>query len=372
MLDLASGLSTRGWEPVIACNARTVADEAAALQIRTVIIGTSERAGPLPRRRDVAAFRAIIAEVAPDVVHVNSAPSFSAVAVSGMLARVPVLVHQHILDDEFSRLYSLMHQAAAIVTISDVACAAVARDGYPAHRLHRIPNGVQLRTTGANISVRALIGAAPQEPVVVSVGSLIHRKGHDRTLAALAIALERVPALHLALIGSGPEESALRDVANTLGVAKHVHFLGQRSDIQDLLRTADLFVTGAREEVQPLSVIEAMLCGLPVIASDITAHTEMVEANVTGLLIDADDPRQFGHAVANAAMDAVWRSAARERLIASAPERYSFDRYLERFSNLYTALLSVPRHRYGFPRALRWMPGYTTWLKGAAGRRLTP
>jgi hypothetical protein len=370
MLGLAAGIMARGWESIIACNASAVLDEATTLGVPTISIEPPQRSMPWPRWNEVKDWRAILRELRPDIVHLNSVLSLPPLLVCGMLERLPVIVHQHILDDQFSRLYSLMHQASAIVTINETAHVALEDDGYPRERLHRIPNGVQVRARSSDVSVRALTRADDGDTVMASVGSLIHRKGHDRTIAAFALALQQTPTLHLALIGSGSEEPALRELAAALGVASRVHFLGQRSDVQNLLWTADFFVTGAREEVQPLSVIEAMLCGQPVVASNIPAHTEMVEQERMGLLVDADDARQFASAMVRAATDREWRSVASQTVATVSRERYSFDAYVDRFLSLYGTLMQAPRRRYAFPDALTWMPPYGAWVKRSARRRL--
>lgn len=370
MLDLAAALIERGDQSTVVCNAPTVADAARALGARSHIVPAPSRPGPLPGRAELRAWRRIIRDVAPDVIHVNDLAYFPPILVAAIMARTPVLVHQHLQEKEFSRLYSFLHQASAIVTISEEAYRAVLADGYPAERLHRIPNGVRVQPGTSNASARTLTGAGPDDIVAISVGSLIVRKGFDRVIAGLRAARDGGSPLQLAIVGNGVELAELTSLAARLGVERFVHFLGERSDVQALMRTADLFVTGARGEVQPLTVIEAMLSGLPVVASDIRPHVEMVDHGETGILVDADDPVAFGRALGRVAGDHAWRQAARHRLAEITPARYGFDRYIERFMALYRTLASGGRSQYGFPRALRRVPGYGHWLRRVARQRL--
>jgi len=221
------------------------------------------------------------------------------------------------------------------------------------------------------VDIRELVHAQPGEAVAISVASLIPRKGHDLTLRALRHATTQLGArVQLVVVGSGSEESALGDLAHSLDVHDRVHFLGERGDVQALLRNADFFVAASHEEVQPLSVIEAMLCGLSVVASAIPAHVEMVESAGSGVLVDASDASIFGAAIADVAARSAELREARGRLSARALERYSFSRYVERFVNLYHVLAQTPQREYGFLRGLRRIPAYPEWAANALRRRL--
>lgn len=370
MLDLAAALPAYGWQVSVVCTADAVLEEARALGIPAERLSPSLRRGVIPGRDELRLWRSVLLDKRPSVVHVNDTHFLPPLIACALYMRVPLLVHQHILADAFSRLYSLMHQASAIVTISREAEAAVANDGYPRARLHRIPNGVPVRALGAPVDIRHLIGASERDIVAVSVGSLIERKGHDRSLRGLRQALDRGVPLRLAIVGSGPALSALTSLSDELGLSDRVHFLGERADVQALLQNADCFVTAAHQEVQPLSVIEALLCGLPVIASDIAAHREMVDPDAGGLLVDAADATAFGQAIVTVARKRAELHQRRTQVAQQAAERYSFSRYVERFAQLYQSLAQVPRREYGFLRGVRRIPAYAAWLSAAVRRRL--
>ncbi len=370
MIDLADGVRRHGIEPVVACNAEAVHAAVEDLGITSMLISEPHRSSPLPGRREIGEWRALIGKVAPDLVHANSTHSLPPLLACGMLSKIPVVLHQHILDDQFSRVYSLMHQATAIVTISEEATLAVAADGYPAERLHRIPNGVTLRTDDETVDVHDLIGVPSNEFIAMSVGSLIHRKGHDRVIKGFASALARQADMHLVIVGSGTDEDLLRQLATSLGISGNVHFLGERHDVQALLRSASCYVTGAREEVQPLSVIEAMLSTLPIVASSIPAHVEMIDEEAGGLLVEADNAEEFADALVRVAGDSAWVSTTRSYLARVAPEQFSFDSFVSRFAELYSKLAAAPKQEYGFPRALRGIPAYAHWMRRATRTRV--
>jgi glycosyltransferase involved in cell wall biosynthesis len=215
-----------------------------------------------------------------------------------------------------------------------------------------------------------LLNAQIGDIVGISVGSLISRKGHDQTIAALQRVPKTSARLHIAIVGSGPEEDTLRMMAHQAGVDDRLHWLGQRDDVQSLVAGADFFLTAAKEEVQPLSVIEAMLLRKPIVASAIPAHAEMVSQNQDGLLADATDPDRFAAAILHAATDVEWRRRTSAHLAMTAADRYGFDQFMMGFTDLYSFLIAQPEHEFAIPRALRWMPGYRRWLGSMLRARL--
>lgn len=151
-----------------------------------------------------------------------------------------------------------------------------------AHKVVYIPNGVA-----------AALADAPAEPrpasrfAVVYVGSLIERKGVDLLVRAwAALSPGEHPGWTLILVGSGPEESTLRALAESLGVAGQVRFTGSVSpdDVGRHYWQADAFVLPSRSEGMPSVLLEAMASGLPVVATRIDGVEELVTAEREGLL----------------------------------------------------------------------------------------
>ena len=137
----------------------------------------------------------------------------------------------------------------------------------------------------------------PQDrPLIGAMGRLTEQKGLDDLLQALALVVPYVPA-HLVIVGAGPLETALKQQAQALGVAGYVHFLGQRSDAQAILRQLDLFVSASRWEGFPTVILEAMSQAIPVIATDIPGSNELVINGQTGILTPVGTPQQLANAI---------------------------------------------------------------------------
>ena len=142
-------------------------------------------------------------------------------------------------------------------------------------------------------ALRARFGlpAAGSALVVGTVARTVWEKGYRELLTALASLPPHIGGVpvHLAAAGGGADLDAIRDTASALGVADRVHFVGERSDIPEFLRTLDLFVLPSYREGLPTALLEAMASGLPVVASAIRGSREVLDHDRNGVLVPARD-----------------------------------------------------------------------------------
>jgi len=132
-----------------------------------------------------------------------------------------------------------------------------------------------------------------RDQVVLTLARLDRQKG----LRYLIEAAAHVPDAIFAIAGEGPDRAELESLAKSTGVADRVRFLGFRSDVPDLLAACDLFVLPSLFEGLPLSVVEAMAAGKPVVATRVGGTDEAVEHGVTGLLVPAEDATALASAI---------------------------------------------------------------------------
>lgn len=145
---------------------------------------------------------------------------------------------------------------------------------------------------------------------VISVARLVPLKGHSTLIRAFAAVLEHDPGLMLEIVGEGPEAKSLLDLCRDLGVDSQVQFHGALTapSVRAALDAADLFVLATCERPDgsifegrmdgiPVSLIEAMASGLPVISTRVSGIPELVVDEGTGLLVPPDDPKQLGDAM---------------------------------------------------------------------------
>lgn len=143
--------------------------------------------------------------------------------------------------------------------------------------------------------VRTSLGLKENDIFAISVAQLIPRKNHMVLIRAAARLGD--PAFHLFICGDGAQESELREEIKRLGVEDRVHLLGFRRDIYRLCGAADLFMFGSIQEGLPVAVMEAMACGLPIIASKIRGNVDLIDSGKGGFLVPADDADAYAEAI---------------------------------------------------------------------------
>jgi glycosyltransferase involved in cell wall biosynthesis len=227
----------------------------------------------------------------------------------------------------------LARRAARVIAITEaLAHFQVERVGIPAKRLVVIPYGLDdlPEPWGENPpdAVR------PDARVLLAVCRLEPQKGVDVAVRALARAREREPNSELVVLGEGPERPRLEALAQELDVP--VHLPGRVPDVAAWLRRAALLVHPVRWEGFGLAVLEAMLAGLPVVASHVSSLPELVVDGQTGVLVPPDDPDALAAGIETAL-------AARERLGTAgrrrAHERFSVARMADATLGVYQEIL---------------------------------
>lgn len=138
---------------------------------------------------------------------------------------------------------------------------------------------------------RKEIGVPEDCFLLVSVGELNKNKNHQAVIKALAQINDS--NIHYIVCGQGKLEKYLKDLSRKLGVDRQVHLLGYRKDIIEICKASDLFVFPSLREGLPVSLMEAMVCGLPIVCSNIRGNSDLVEENKGGYLVNANDTREI-------------------------------------------------------------------------------
>ncbi len=233
---------------------------------------------------------------------------------------------------------------------SDATGAAVAALAPRACQIERIPMGAtEAPVTGDDGAPRAR-ATAGAGPVLVFAGRLVPQKGVADLLCAVRRLAERFPDVVAHIIGDGPERAALEREARELGIAGRVRFFGwlPQEEVHRQLRSAGIYVGPSRrhgdgtQEAQGLAFAEAMLAGLPVVATAVGGIPEAIRHEETGLLVPPENPEAIALAICRLVDDG--ELARRLARSAHALARAEFTRAVSagRFSALYRRLLSAP------------------------------
>ncbi len=199
----------------------------------------------------------------------------------------------------------LMPLSDAVIAVSRGQAEYLRRDiGIDPTRLVVIHNGIDTSRFSAPLrgeereSHRRALGLPPKAPLAVIVAGLRPEKHHELILEAVQ-RTRHEPRPHLAIVGTGPREAAIRELSVKLGLQERVHWLGLRGDVPAILRVADLLVLSSHPVVEtfPLCVLEGMAAQLPVISTRVGSIEEMVVEGETGLLVPPSDARTFATAI---------------------------------------------------------------------------
>jgi glycosyltransferase involved in cell wall biosynthesis len=286
---------------------------------------------------------ALIRRERPDIVHLNSSKAgfLGRLAARAAGTRVRVFtVHGWAFKAYHGRtaaLYRLADRLMSPLTTVTICVSQTERAAGLAARTCRadrtvvIPNAIDV-----DRAPRARLDGDP--PRIVTVGRLAAPKDPLTLIRALP-ALEPRP-YSLAFIGDGPERGAVERELSARAVGHRVALLGDRRDVPELLAAADVFVLSSRSEGAPLSILEAMAAGLPVVASDVGGVGELVVDGETGLLVPPGDPARLAQALAHVLDD----RALRERLgtagRARARERFDLGALRDAHLDLYARALA--------------------------------
>ena len=353
-LQLLASLDRARWQPVLLHHpepglARLV-DGAGRIGIRTLAV---PRVDPRARVAGVLRLRRMIRAEQPAAFHAHlSWPLACKYGVlAAWLARVPAIVgtaQLYVHPDDSRRARLALLPLGRIMAVSREVQARYVRDlRVPERKLTVVPNGIAVSPTvrAPDPALRAELVKGRPDYVVLTPARLHEQKGHTYLLEAAA----QVPDATFVLAGDGPLRARLEARARELGVAERCIFLGHRSDIAELLAAADLFVLPSLYEGLPVSVLEAMAAGRPVVATAIGGTDEAVTHELTGLLVPPSDPGALASAIRRLRSD----PALAGRLAAAGRERVERE-----FSSLATAgsvmriydeLLGQPRPADGPP-----------------------
>lgn len=180
----------------------------------------------------------------------------------------------------------------------------------------------------------------PEKEITIGiVGRLSEEKRHADLLEALFLLSKKYPGINLLIVGDGPLQSQLEDLTIRLKIESKVKFTGFKKDIPKYLNLMDIFVLPSRTEGTPLSIMEAMACGLPIVASRVGGIPMIVKNKVTGILFDPGNVRQLTSALERLIEDPEIRKTLGENGRKRIYDSLHPDRFIDRHFQLYRDLL---------------------------------
>lgn len=216
------------------------------------------------------------------------------------------------------------------------------RDGYPARDIVVIRNGIDLSRQppadpSQRLRMRAQLGLTETDIAIVQVANLIPYKGHRETIEALQIVAGSCDRIKLLIVGEDRGiQSNLETLAQNLGVADKVQFLGCRSDVAEVLAACDVGVLPSHEEGSSNALIEKLCAGLPVVVTDVGGNTEAIEDMPGCVLVKVKDSADLARGLIRV-IDRGQKQEERETRQTEIRLRHSVDAMVDSYEELYTA-----------------------------------
>ena len=379
--NLAAGLTGRGYHTTLVAGSLARGEDSMAfvadrLGIEVVAVPELQReVSFLDDARSVRRIVSIIRDVRPHILHTHTAKAGAiaraAALVSGH-ARPPIVVHTfhgHVLKGYFDAKRTavfrqvernLARSSDALIAVSpEVRDELVAEGIAPAEKFAVIRLGIPLeeRLGGEtkDLDYRHLYGISSDAFVVGWVGRMTGVKDTSAVLEIARATRERGIDAALVMVGDGPDRGRLEQVAHDLGIARSTYFVGYQPDVAGFYRLFDAFVLPSVNEGTPVSAIEALASGTPVVANHVGGVPDVVRDGVDGFLVEPGDTEAAAGKLATLATDDALRRAMGEAGRTDVLERYSVERLVDDVDALYRSLLAkkgLPQPRAMQPAAL--------------------
>jgi glycosyltransferase involved in cell wall biosynthesis len=285
-----------------------------------------------------------------DVLHTHAFGQNAWGSVIGRLTRVPVVIaHEHnrafsgralapVIDREL-----IARCASAMIVVSREARRRMIEvERIAPQRLTLLPNGIRALPPGDR-RVRAKLGIGDDEPVMGTVCIIRSEKALEVLVRAAAIVIRDFPRLRVLIVGDGPDRASVEAVTDQIGLSERVLFTGARADLPDVLAAMDVAVLSSDYEGSPLSVLEFMDAGKPIVATRVGGIPELIEDGVHGVLVPPRDEAALAAAVKGVLRDMDGGREMGARARDRCRREFSLDRTVERLQQLYEQLHS--RHQ---------------------------
>ena len=197
---------------------------------------------------------------------------------------------------------------------------------------HRRFNGAVDRQTK-----RRELGIDEAVPVIGCVGNLRMQKNYPNLIKAFAIVRKVVGRAKLMIVGEGKREDELRSLTKKLGLEEDVMLLGPRSDVPEILKALDVYCLASSFEGLPLSLLEAMLVGLPAVGTEINGTRDVITHEENGLLVPSDNPEELAKALLRIINDKAFAEILAKNGRNYVLERHGYDKWTESYERLFSA-----------------------------------
>jgi glycosyltransferase involved in cell wall biosynthesis len=365
---LSAGLKERGYDTTLVAGSLALGEESMAgvaerLGVPIVTVPELHREiSPLRDLRSVYHVAELIRELRPHILHTHTAKAGAIGRMAALLAgdaAPPIVVHTfhgHVLRGYFGPLRSgffrLLERWLARRTTSLIAVSPEVRDDLVSLGIASVEKfsvvrlGIELGSRvgsadGNGQETRRLLGIPPDRFVVGWIGRMTGVKRTDDVLLAVKRLRDGGVDAVLCMVGDGPDRDAVERRAHELGIVRDSFFLGYQDEVAPFYAAFDALILPSANEGTPVSAIEALAGGRPVVATRVGGVPDVVRDGVDGFLVEPGDVDAMADRLAALAADADLRRRMGEAGSADVHQRYSVERLLDDVDALYRELLAA-------------------------------
>ncbi len=342
-LLLCEGLLRRGHRPII-CG-----PSGGELVRRAKLSGLETVAFPFLSEWDafsISRLRRFIRKIRPHVVHTHTGHTHTiglgaAYGIPDTRLVVSRRVDFHIGKGLFGKLKYHSKHIKKFIAISEAVRGVLLSDGIPEEKIGLAFSGIALDKFKHEKPIPDFhdkFGLPSQALVGGCVAALADHKAHEVLIQAARIACRIVPHLHFLLIGEGERKTALMNLASRLSIRGNIHFAGFRTDVGRLMKSMDFFVLTSRTEGLGTAILDAMACGLPIVATRAGGIPEMVSDRIDGLLAPVNDTRILADNMVEIANNQKLRSKLGKNA-ATSVKRFSIESTVDSTLSIYREVL---------------------------------
>jgi L-malate glycosyltransferase len=295
----------------------------------------------------------VLRRLEPDVIHAHDphGVAMAALALSmgsaSRTARSPALVAArrvdfHIKGNSFSRWK--YRQVDCFVAASEAIRQMLIADGIPKDRTVTVHEGIDLQHVDAapSVNVHETFWLPHHAPVVGNVAALVPHKGQRYLVEAAHLVVQEVPDARFVILGEGELREHLERQVHEHHLEKHVLLPGFRTDVLGCMKGFDIFVMSSVTEGLGTSLLDAMACARPIVATRSGGIPEVVDDGVTGLLVPPRDPHALAQAIVTLLTDADLRQRLGRAGLRRVRERFTVERMVAGTLAVYARLAGRP------------------------------
>lgn len=287
----------------------------------------------------------------PQILHSFLFHSILLGRIVGKIYKVPIIISS--IHSEYvggflrNRLLQITDNLDDVVTIVSQKAAEtmIISKILSTNKLLVIYNGIDLnkfifQDKKTREEIREELNLKKDDKVLISVARLFEAKGYPYLIEAIKILKKKYLDIKLLILGEGKEKNKLEEQIRDSNLEKNISLLGRKENVSDYLNASDIFVLASLWEALGCVILEAMACGLPVIATNVGGIPEIIEDNVSGFLVSSKNPEALAQKIDYLlGLDEQKRLELGNRGRKIIEEKFSLDRMVESYENLYYELL---------------------------------